>query len=647
MKFKTSLSLFLFVFTLFSSYSQSCFPEGISFTTQSEIDDFLIDYPDCTSIEGDLIIDGLDISSLLPLANITNIDGNLLIGTTYYSSSGSPLLTSLNGLDNLISVGGWLDIEICTELINLEGLGALESIEEGLIIIYNQNLTSLSGLENLSTLNGPVYIVWNDSLTSIDALSSVETSEITDLSIFSNTSLSNCNITLLCSYLESPNGVINIYSNGDGCDSPSQIAENCFITLPCLPFGNYYFLSQEDVDYFSVNFPNCSNLQGQVIIRNGDITNLSGLNQITSINGALTLQFVSNLTALNGLHNLDFISGTLNINGNNSLNDISALSNIVSDSLVDLLIHDNTSLSICSINSICNYLDNINGTISIYDNNVGCNNPSQISDSCNINLECLPYGDYYLTSQQEIDDFSINYPDCTELNGIIKISGDDITNLDGLSQITSISDRLDIAFNPLLNDISGLENLTHIGNTLVIWINDILEDLSPLENLTFVGESIRIISNDSLESLSGLDNVNSDSLAYIRVQFNPSLSMCSILSLCNYLEIDSADYDISNNLDNCNSGEEITQLCVNDIQEYSKYSFFNIYPNPSSSILTIESKDNKIIDEVIIFNQLGQILLQQESYSGSIDISELNPGNYILEIISNNLSERKIFIVQK
>jgi hypothetical protein len=57
-----------------SAFSQSCLPEGIRFYAQSQIDNFQFNYPGCTEIEGDVLID-------------------------------SNLITNLNGLSVLISVG--------------------------------------------------------------------------------------------------------------------------------------------------------------------------------------------------------------------------------------------------------------------------------------------------------------------------------------------------------------------------------------------------------------------------------------------------------------------------------------------------------------------------------------------------------------
>ena len=37
-------------------YNNHCLPEGITFSTQAEIDNFQTNYPGCTEIEGDVVI---------------------------------------------------------------------------------------------------------------------------------------------------------------------------------------------------------------------------------------------------------------------------------------------------------------------------------------------------------------------------------------------------------------------------------------------------------------------------------------------------------------------------------------------------------------------------------------------------------------
>ncbi len=87
------------------SVSQSCLPDGIMFHVQADVDSFPINYPGCSIIEGDVIVNnqaadlGLYLTNLQGLSSIVSIEGNLLIEFV-----GS--LDSLDGLQGLKYVGG-------------------------------------------------------------------------------------------------------------------------------------------------------------------------------------------------------------------------------------------------------------------------------------------------------------------------------------------------------------------------------------------------------------------------------------------------------------------------------------------------------------------------------------------------------------
>jgi len=126
---------------------------------------------------------------------------------------------------------------------------------------------------------------------------------------------------------------------------------------------------------------------------------------------------------------------------------------------------------------------------------------------------CLPNGITFST-QEQIDNFQINYPNCTEINGVVSIKGEDITNLDGLSVLTSISGSLHIGRNPYggnpsLINLSGLANLTYIQYDFEIYENDALISLAGLESIHTILGNLSIENNDALTNLSGLINVSS------------------------------------------------------------------------------------------------------------------------------------------
>jgi len=143
-----------------------------------------------------------------------------------------------------------------------------------------------------------------------------------DFTIINNEALSTCDAEWLCTYLTAPGGTVNIYNNASGCSSSIEVAYACG-GLPCLPYGNYYFGSQSDVDLFAQTFPGCTELEGDVTISGNDITNLDGLNAVASIGGYLRISGNAALTSLTGLDNLASIGGYL------SIFDCSALASLV------------------------------------------------------------------------------------------------------------------------------------------------------------------------------------------------------------------------------------------------------------------------------------------------------------------------------
>ncbi len=118
---------FLFLFALLLSFcfqntaAQSCLPDGITFSRQSQVDSFPILFPGCITIEGEVVISGEDIINLSGLSEVIAMESNLLI-------NGNTSLTSLAGLENLSSVG------------------------DGLVILDNDRLASLSGFDNLRSV---------------------------------------------------------------------------------------------------------------------------------------------------------------------------------------------------------------------------------------------------------------------------------------------------------------------------------------------------------------------------------------------------------------------------------------------------------------------------------------------------------------
>ncbi len=243
--FFTFLCVFL---SIGYSFSQSCLPNGITLTTQGQIDSFAINYPGCTEILGNLYTEEESpgaITNFNGLSPITKIDGALLI----YDNEA---LTNLSGLDNLTSAGS-VDIVTNPSLMNLQGLNnlttltqgrlylagnynlidvldleKLESISGSLRLDGNTSLASLNGLENLNHIGGWLNIVFgNDSLKSLKPLSNVEAFYST-VYVLGNASLTTCDIPALCTKIANNDGsIVDVYGNGLGCNTPLEVLADC------------------------------------------------------------------------------------------------------------------------------------------------------------------------------------------------------------------------------------------------------------------------------------------------------------------------------------------------------------------------------------------------------------------------------------
>ena len=199
---------------------------------------------------------------------------------------------------------------------------------------------------------------------------------------------------------------------------------------------------------------------------------------------------------------------------------------------------------------------------------------------------CLP-GGVSFDAQSQIDNFAANYPGCTIIQGdLIIYDSQDITNLNGLSQIIGIEGSLTIQFNSNLSNFSGMNNLAYIGTDLRVQYNDGLTNFVGIDNLNSIGNYLKINNNSALENLSGLNNLNSianyltisdnpllsdisdlantdvSELIQLYVGNCPNLSICSIISICELLDINPAVAAFENNDMGCDSRPEVVAQCL-------------------------------------------------------------------------------------
>ena len=341
-----------------AGFTQGCLPDGITFTTQAEIDNFPTNYPGCTEIEGDVTIYGPLIYNLDCLSNVTSMGGYLDINSCIW-------LTNLNGLSNLTYLGKDLMIA-STAIVSFSPLQGLTNISGELMILYNDSLVDLSGLENITSIDGGYFdIIGNNSLINLSGLEGL-ISITGNLSIWENSSLVS---------LEGINSLSSITQNLGIMDNDSLV--------------NMEALSQ------------ITTLGASLIVKNNAaLVNLSGLEKLTSIGKHLRIINNDNLINLNGLEAVSTISGELNINNNDELISLEGLGDFGSAEIDSMQIFENPKLSLCEIQGVCNYISSSGAIINIYDNDTGCNNVAEVDSACQ----------YAYTPELLFSDFYSIYP---------------------------------------------------------------------------------------------------------------------------------------------------------------------------------------------------------------------------------------------
>ena len=125
-----------------------------------------------------------------------------------------------------------------------------------------------------------------------------------------------------------------------------------------------------------------------------------------------------------------------------------------------------------------------------------------------------------LSTQAEVDAFD---PSITEISGDLTISGDDIVNIDALSNVTMISGNVSIDDNPALTSIDGLINLTKITGELTLDYNPVLTNINGLSSLTDIVGTLTIEKNYALLDIDDLINVT-DVLGRLTILANDAIT---------------------------------------------------------------------------------------------------------------------------
>ncbi|SFZ94336.1 Por secretion system C-terminal sorting domain-containing protein [Flaviramulus basaltis] len=510
-----------------------CPPGDVILTSQAEVDAFGATYPNCTSISGALAINGTDIINLSGLANIHYLSGDVIIQNTQLTSLNDLAINGINGSieisgntqltsiatalsTNIASLKGNLSIVNNDALTSLSGLENIKNINTsaavtaGLTISDNDNLTDMTALSALETLNGSELIIDNNAaLTTLSGLDNVFANTISNLSIQNNSNLTNASATSICIYLNN-SFPATISGNATGAATSIEILNNC--NLPdCPPSGDFVF-DRVMLDYFKIQYPNCTELDGNVVFSNlndagGD---LSGLDNITSIIGDLYINSNMGYSSLAGLENLNSIGGDFEIVGCESITNLQGLNGLISvgtsgaENITFRITKNDNLQNLSGLEGLTTLIGNINITISF--------NPA-------------------LTSLQGLNNVTtiITTPSSFGLDDYFIINdNENLASLEGLNSLQTLYSHLRFQNLPALADISALSNLVSITGDVNFQNCDALTTFNGLENLNFIYGDLFIVNNNALQNLNGLNNLQT--VYALELSVNSALTNIQALS---------------------------------------------------------------------------------------------------------------------
>ena len=294
--------------------------------------------------------------------------------------------------------------------------------------------------------------------------------------------------------------------------------------------------SQQDVDDFEINYPDCS-AQGWITnLDLGGIDDLSGLSSINSVRGSLFVNG-NNFIDFSSWNSLDSIDH-LNLRSSSNLDNLTGLEglshlrffesrNLISN--IDAIAHLPISRLII-LGSLITDINGFNGVI-------------EMRDIIILQNDLL----HSITGFQNLKNttFSISIDD----NVILE-------DLSGFSNLEFVGSNLRLT-DTRITDLSDFSSLVAIDRTFGLIENDLLTDISQLSQLLYA-DGIELRDNQLLDECCIARSLNTSSIINQTIIINNNTNCKNVVSVINYC-LDSDNDGILDTDDNCPNSANPTQ----------------------------------------------------------------------------------------
>lgn len=503
----------------------------------------------CTTFTGFLDLQGAHIYDVTPLYALETVDGsfriwsnppitslqgleNLREVTGYLYFHSMLQLTSFAPLANLETVGNYLAFYKCDSVIDLAGFDSLQSVGTGIRFWAHVNLLDISGFPNLTTIGSggltdpdwSLYLHDNSKLANVSGFNGLQTTDgtiyfhrlgkLADVSGFQSlteTGLDlefNSNNELLdisgFDLLATVNRDLRIQSHAD------LVTLNAFPALTSV-LGSVEIILNGALQSIA-GFPLLASVSESVRINQNDVlsavTGFAGLtNAGTAAPDAVEVSQNPLLTDLSGFAALDFTGGDVRISRNDLLPSLADLSGLqaVGGSLRVEQNDAMTSLGLTSLGVGAN--NGIGENLAVFDNFaldqcLGIALRDQIVNDPN---GSGIGGTVSVALNDPINGCTGVVPPVPDCNIVHTVASE--LDMLALASCTSVA-GLDIT-NSSIVDMSGLESLQTITGDFVISDNTLLTSVAELTSLTSIGGSLIIHNNDALMAVDGMSLLTS------------------------------------------------------------------------------------------------------------------------------------------